>query len=84
MHEPPQVSKMVGIKINRGQHLRLETPGGGGYGDPFERDPDAILSDIKDGYVSVESAKHQYGVIIDQNGDIDHAQTAVCRKGSES
>lgn len=82
MHQPPQVSKMVGIKINRGQHLRLETPGGGGYGNPFERDPEAIMSDIRDGYVSIESAKHQYGVVIDKDGSLDTAKTEACRKGA--
>ncbi len=32
-HNPPMASKMVGIKLKRGQAVRLETPGGGGYGD---------------------------------------------------
>ena len=36
---PPMVSKITDIKIRRGQKVRLETPGGGGFGDPAERDP---------------------------------------------
>lgn len=37
-------------------------PGGGGYGSPFERDPLAVLADVVDGYVSIESARADYGV----------------------
>jgi N-methylhydantoinase B len=51
-HSPSMVSKMVGIKLKRGQRLRLETPGGGGYGDPAERAPEAIARDVALGYVT--------------------------------
>ncbi len=50
--EPPQVSKMVGLKLRRGERLRLETPGGGGYGDPAERTQSAIQRDRAMGYVT--------------------------------
>jgi N-methylhydantoinase B len=45
---------------------RVETalPGGGGYGDPFERDPAAVLVDVLDEYVSIEAAASKYGVVI--------------------
>jgi N-methylhydantoinase B len=39
-------------------------PGGGGYGDPFARDPQAVLADVVDGYVSLEAAQRDYGVVI--------------------
>ena len=39
-------------------------PGGGGYGDPLERDPAAVLRDVVDGYVSLEGAERDYGVVI--------------------
>ncbi len=51
-HSPPMVSKMVGIHITRGQRVRLETPGGGGYGDPAARDASAIARDRALGYVT--------------------------------
>ena len=51
-HSPPMVSKMVGIHLTRGQRVRLETPGGGGYGDPTRRAPDARKADIALGYVT--------------------------------
>ena len=49
---PPFVSKMVGIKLKRGQKVRLETPGGGGYGPPGERDKAAQERDVELGYVT--------------------------------
>ncbi len=51
-HSPPMVSKMVGIHLARGQRVRLETPGGGGYGDPSQRSPDARKADLALGYVT--------------------------------
>ncbi|MBE2317634.1 hydantoinase B/oxoprolinase family protein [Solirubrobacter sp. CPCC 204708] len=47
-------------------HVRLDLPGGGGVGDPRERDPQAVLRDVVDGYVSVEAAKTLYGVTVRQ------------------
>ena len=40
--------------------------GGGGFGDPLERDPDAVLEDVADGYVTVERARTDYGVVVDE------------------
>ena len=54
-HNPPFVSKMVGIDLVRGQAVRLETPGGGGYGPPGERDPDAHRRDLELGYIDAEA-----------------------------
>jgi N-methylhydantoinase B len=48
-------------------HVRLDLPGGGGVGDPRERDPQAVLRDVADGYVSVEAAREIYGVRIRRN-----------------
>ena len=39
---------------------------GGGYGDPLERDPEAVLGDVLDGYVSLTGARDDYGVVIDE------------------
>ena len=50
--EPPMASKMVGIQITNGQRVRLETPGGGGYGDAANRDKATIAADRAKGYVS--------------------------------
>lgn len=58
---PPMISKMLGMKIAKGKRLRLETPGGGGYGPAAERDPAAIRRDIAMGYVTAEAAARDYG-----------------------
>ncbi len=82
LHEPPLVSKMVGIKIARGQHLRLETPGGGGYGDALERDPEAVLRDVRLGYVTREGAARDFGVVVTEDGALDPAATREARKAA--
>jgi N-methylhydantoinase B len=43
-------------------------PGGGGYGDPFQRDPRAVLDEVVNGYVSVASAERDYGVVVRSRG----------------
>ena len=79
-HTPPMISKMVGIHIERGQHVRLETPGGGGYGDALTRDPDKVRQDVILGYVSAEAAQEAYGVVLSGLGAVDQAATATLRK----
>ncbi len=49
----------------------LNPPGGGGYGNPLERDPQLVLNDVVNGYVSIESAKKDYGVVINYQGKAD-------------
>ena len=43
----------------------MDAAGGGGYGNPFERELEKIENDVIDGYVSIEAAREQYGVVID-------------------
>ena len=43
----------------------MDAPGGGGYGNPLERDPEMVLNDVREGYVSFECASVDYGVVID-------------------
>jgi N-methylhydantoinase B len=49
--EPPMASKITGVKLKQGQRLRLETPGGGGWGDPAKRSPQAVARDVAQGFV---------------------------------
>ena len=52
------------------------TPGGGGYGDAFRRDPEKVLRDFLNGFVSAEAAENEYGVAIDeQTGRLDMGRT---------
>ena len=48
---PPLASKITGVKLRRGQRVRLETPGGGGYGNAQERPEELIRNDLAQGYV---------------------------------
>ena len=66
--------------IPAGDRLRLELPGGGGYGDPFERDPARVADDVRNGLVSLTSARTLYGVALDGDGAIDEAGTASLRR----
>ena len=58
---PPLVSKIVDVRIAKGQRVRLETPGGGGFGPPHERDRDRVARDLRLGYVSAGQARALYG-----------------------
>ena len=76
---PPMASKMVGITLKRGQKLHLESPGGGGYGRAYERAPEAVRADVREGYVSREAAARDYGVVLGETLEIDAAATAARR-----
>ena len=55
--------------------LRVMTPGGGGFGCPLERDPDAVLADVLEEIVSVDAAAHIYGVVVTATGEVDWPAT---------
>ncbi len=56
--------------------------GGGGWGPALERDPEAVLADVREGYVSIEAARRDYGVVIDEATlRLDQAATATLRAG---
>jgi len=79
---PPMVSKITGISIGQGQRVRLETPGGGGYGDPLTRDPQRVARDVRLGYVTPALARSEYGVVLSDEGAVDAAATAGLRSGA--
>jgi N-methylhydantoinase B len=75
----PQVGD--GVPLKRGDLLRLMTCGGGGWGDPFCRDPMLVQQDVARGFVSVQGAREDYGVMLDPLGmEIDKAGTEERRK----
>jgi N-methylhydantoinase B len=78
-HEPPMASKIVGIKLKRGQRVRIESPGGGGYGPARERAPAAVAEDVRLGYVTPEAARGAYGVVVGAAGEIDARATQGLR-----
>ncbi|WP_417743346.1 hydantoinase B/oxoprolinase family protein [Salipiger sp.] len=58
---PPLASKMRGIQLTQGQSVRLETPGGGGYGAPEDRAPEKVAGDVAKGFLSAAEADRIYG-----------------------
>jgi N-methylhydantoinase B len=64
----PAQAKTV-VAVDPDDRVQLDLPGGGGYGDPHERDPERVLADVVDGYVSLEAARERYGVEIEYLGD---------------
>jgi N-methylhydantoinase B len=67
-----------GTVLRRGDVLLLETGGGGGHGHPFDRPAERVLQDVRDGFVSVEAARRDYGVMIAGNA-VDEAATCAHR-----
>lgn len=67
-----------GNPLRKGDIVRIETGGGGGYGHPFDRDPARVLDDVLGGIVSPEAAARDYGVAI-ADGRIEAAETAALR-----
>ncbi|WP_430397543.1 hydantoinase B/oxoprolinase family protein [Ferrovibrio sp.] len=59
--EPAMVSKLHDAKLKKGERIRLETPGGGGYGPPAERKPERIAEDLRLGYVTEAGLVRDYG-----------------------
>ena len=59
--------------------IRLELPGGGGFGDPRRRDPQRVLDDVLDGLITTQEARRDYGVAFDAQGQIDKAETKRLR-----
>ncbi|MEJ8567856.1 hydantoinase B/oxoprolinase family protein [Elongatibacter sediminis] len=72
-------SKAEGIKVKQGDLLYFNTWGGGGWGDPFERDPEAVCADVDRGLVSAQGAR-RYGVVIADDGSVDAAATGALRE----
>ena len=60
--------------------LRLEMAGGGGFGHPHERPAEQVAEDVRNGIVSVSSARSRYGVALDADGGVDEAATATLRR----
>ena len=61
------------------QKVTLRLPGGGGFYSPLERDPELVRQDVRDGYVSVEAARAEYGVVLDAEDEIDWPHTRRLR-----
>jgi len=75
------------VPLAEGEGFLIEVGGGGGFWDPFERDPAKVLADVRSGYVSIKAAREDYGVAIRRNGrrfEMDAAATEELRRGLEN
>jgi N-methylhydantoinase B len=72
-------SKVAGLRLKRGDVLAMEFGGGGGWGDPRERDPERVRQDVVRGYVSIDSARENYAVAFKPDLSIDADATARLR-----
>jgi N-methylhydantoinase B len=67
--------------IHRGDVFRYDMAGAGGWGDPLEREPESVLKDVRNEYVSRKAARDEYGVVIDtRSWSVDEDQTSVLRE----
>lgn len=65
--KPESLGSKSTTKLNSNEVVSVQTPGGGGYGDPLNRDPEAVLWDVINEKVSERKAEKEYGVVIDAN-----------------
>ncbi len=75
-YHPPHTSKDQDISISAGDRIEVSTPGGGGFGRPFARDPQAVANDVSRGYYTLQQAQQFFGVSIAADGSVDEPQTA--------
>ena len=76
----PLRAKSNGAALNAGDVMEIRVGGGGGYGDPLERDPARVARDVELGYQSLEAAHSIYGVRLAPDGSVDHDLTAAQRQ----
>jgi len=62
--DPRPLPSKLTMTIRRDDVFRHEVAGAGGWGDPFERDPERVLRDVRNGFVSIEAARREYGVVV--------------------
>ncbi len=79
-----EIGSKTTVTVAKGDLLRMETCGGGGYGPPWERDPELVLSDVRERKVSAARARECYGVAINSGGlAVDLQETRRLRRELE-
>lgn len=63
--EQAMFSKMAGLRLKKDEVISWRLAGGGGWGDPYERDAARVREDAVQGYISVAAAERDYGVVLD-------------------
>jgi N-methylhydantoinase B len=73
------LGKIDAVTVRRGDRFTILTPGAGGYGNPFWREPEHVADDVRKGFVTIEAAARRYGVALTEGGTVDAAKTAALR-----
>ena len=68
------------MRVRAGERFICVGPAGGGYGDPLLRDSARVREDVADGFVSAETARSDYGVVLTSPGAVDDGATASLRR----
>ena len=71
---------MISSTLKEGDVLYHRQPGGGGWGEPLDRPPEAVQRDVKNGKVSVQAARDDYGVVFGNDLGVDHEATEDRRR----
>jgi N-methylhydantoinase B len=75
------VSRNCVLMLEAGERFVTRSAGGGGVGDPYGRDPESVREDVVEGFVSPESARAEYGVVLDAGLALDLDATLALRAG---
>ncbi|MGW8374734.1 hydantoinase B/oxoprolinase family protein [Streptomyces sp. ODS28] len=78
--EPLAHGRVSGVRLAAGDVLRVESPGSGGHGHPWERDAERVREDVYEGRVTGAAAEGVYGVVLDGDGAVDRAATEAARE----
>jgi N-methylhydantoinase B len=73
-------AKVLMTRLNAGDTITIRAGGGGGFGPPEERDPNKVVHDVRQGYVSAKIAREIYRVALDEQGRVDTAATRLLRR----
>jgi N-methylhydantoinase B len=76
----PVAGKVGGFALLKGDIVRMQSSGGGGYGDPYKREPERVRRDVELGYLSARDARQRFGVVLDGDGNVDAHATQANRE----
>lgn len=77
----PPTGKIDATTLAPGDYISVRSGGGGGYGHPHHRPIEAVRGDVVEGYVSPATARSAYGVVVDERGQVNDAETRSLRAG---
>jgi N-methylhydantoinase B len=77
-------AKVFNVRLARGDAYKMLSGGGGGFGEPAERDPELVAHDVREGYVSRAQAEQSYRVALTDAGQVDADATLALRAGPQA